>query len=63
MGTKVLCDPSRTYVRVRTYQMNGTHGPHAPAKCEHLSLDMRLLVQDEIQQGTVDVDAAVVVNE
>jgi hypothetical protein len=29
----------------------------------HLSLDMRLVVQNDIQQGTVDSDAAVVVNE
>src|SRR5208283_4380265 len=32
-------------------------------KMAHFSLDMRLLMQDEIQQRTVDLDAAVVVNE
>ena len=46
----------------------GIHVLHPPAKCAHLSLDLlslnvRLVMQNDIQQGTMDTDVAVVVNE
>jgi hypothetical protein len=67
---------SRPHSKTSTSQMKGSHQEFcgwypracASAQCAHLSLDllsldMRLVMQNDIQQRTVDLDAAVVVNE